>query len=38
MSRMKGLVPKTGFVRAKWQVGGGKAALCNIRSLHKLLM
>ena len=36
MSRMKRLVPKIGSLRAKEQVGGGKAALCNIRSLYKL--
>lgn len=36
MSRMKGLVPKIGSLKAKEQIGGGKAVLCNLRSLYKL--
>lgn len=38
MSRMKGLPPKIGSVRTKEQIGGGKAALYNIRSLYKLFV
>lgn len=36
-SRMKDLIPKTGSMRAKWQIGGGKAALYDVRSLYALL-
>lgn len=36
MSRMKGLEPKIGSLRAKEPVGGGKATLRNIKSLYKI--
>lgn len=38
MRRRKGLVPKIGCVRAKWQIDGDKVAPRNVRSLCKLLV